>query len=165
MAAAAAPSTVGVAAAADPQFPTLNAVDTRAIGRPKNFDGRRDGWKEFRFIFEAFVVAAHPSLGEVMSRAESFGSTPVQPEDCTNMTFSRQLYYVLVMGTTDDASNILGNVDPGNGTEACGRLRWKYEPNVRVRHGAVLHGLLQRASSARTSRPPRHGRSRCSSST
>ena len=34
--------------------------------------------------------------------------------------------------------------EAGNGAEAWRRLCWEYEPDLRVRHGAVLHSLLRR---------------------
>lgn len=121
--------TAGTAAAAASSaqyaaMPTVQAVDTRTIGKPKTFDGRREGWKEFRFVFEAFAGAAHPSLGEVMNNAEAVGNQPVDTDelDIQTMSLSRQLYYMLVMVTTDDASRIIRNVDAGNGAEAWRRL-------------------------------------------
>ena len=30
-------------------------VDTRTLGEPQNFAGRRDQWRQFRFVFRAFA--------------------------------------------------------------------------------------------------------------
>ena len=121
-------------------------VDTRTLGRPQSFPGKREAWREFRFVFEAFASAAHPKMQEVFQKAESMGSVQifVTDLDAEMNALSRQLYYMLVMLTTDDAHRMLSNVPQGNGAEAWRRLCWEYEPDVRVRHGAVLHALLRR---------------------
>ena len=48
------------------------------------------------------------------------------------------------MLTTEDANTLISNVEQGNGAEAWRRMCWEYEPDVKVRHGAVLHALAQR---------------------
>ena len=51
------------AAAAVPiAAPVRSAVDTRTLGKPHSFSGRREGWREFRFVLEAFACAAHPGM-------------------------------------------------------------------------------------------------------
>ena len=85
-------------------------------------------------------------MAELFRRAEAMGGQVVDAHDLdeVTLTLSRQLYYMLVMLTTDDAQRLIGNVEQGNGAEAWRRLCWEYEPDVRVRHGAVLHALLRR---------------------
>jgi len=127
--------------------PTVrSAVDTRTLGKPHSFNGRREGWREFRFVFEAFACAAHPQIEQMFRRAEAMNDVVIDSLDLDEETssLSRQLYYMLVMLTTDDAHRMMINIEPGNGVEAWRRLCWEYEPNVRVRHGVVLHGLLRR---------------------
>ena len=51
---------------------------------------------------------------------------------------------MLVMLTTDDAHRIIQNVEQGNGAEAWRRLCWEFEPDVKVRHGSILHHLMHR---------------------
>ena len=123
-----------------------SAVDTRTLGKPQSFNGRREGWREFRFVFEAFACAAHPQLEQLFRRAETMNDMTIDFLDLDKETavLSRQLYYMLVMLTTDDAHRMMINIEQGNGVEAWRRMCWEYEPNVRVRHGAVLHGLLRR---------------------
>eukprot|EP00959_Pyramimonas_sp_CCMP1952_P461808 9482212-Pyramimonas_sp.AAC.1 len=139
------------APAAAPQQPLLErlggaTVDTRTLGKPASFSGRREAWREFRFVFHAFACAAHANMAELFTRVEAMGANVVEGQDLDEATaaLSRQLYYMLVMTTTDDAHLLLHNVEEGNGAEAWRRLCWEYEPDVRVRHGAVLHALLRR---------------------
>ena len=60
-----------------------------------------------------------------------------------------QLYYMLVMLTTDDAHRMMSDVEQGNGAEARRSLCWECEPDVRVRQGQ-LHTHYTAASSGRT---------------
>ena len=141
-------SSAAASAAASALFgpPIRSAVDTRTLGKPHSFSGRREGWREFRFVFEAFACAAHPGMELVLRRAETMNDQVIDSIDLDEETgsLSKQLYYMLVMLTTDDAHRLLINIEQGNGADAWRRLCWEYEPNVRVRHGAVLHGLLRR---------------------
>lgn len=123
-----------------------SVVDTRTLGKPEKFAGRREGWRQFRFVFEAFACASHANMAELFRESESMGDKQIDLDgmDEQKTTLSRQLYYMLVMLTSDDAQSLVGNVDQGNGAEAWRRLCWEYEPNVKVRHGAVLHALLRR---------------------
>ncbi|CAK0841766.1 unnamed protein product [Prorocentrum cordatum] len=139
------------APAAAPQQPLLErlggaTVDTRTLGKPASFSGHREAWREFRFVFHAFACAAHANMAELFTRVEAMGANVVEGQDLDEATaaLSRQLYYMLVMTTTDDAHLLLHNVEEGNGAEAWRGLCWEYEPDVRVRHGAVLHALLRR---------------------
>ena len=70
------------AAGSSPQQQLLAAlghqtVDTRTLGKPQNFSGRRGQWRQFRFVFQAFASAAHPSMPDLFKNAESMGSVPV----------------------------------------------------------------------------------------
>ncbi len=97
-------------------------------------------------MFEAFACAAHPGMTALFGKAESLNDTVIAcehlDEETTNL--SKQLYYMMVMLTSDDAHRLLSNVENGNGDEEWRRLCWEYEPNVRARHGAILHNLLRR---------------------
>lgn len=123
-----------------------STIDTRTLGKPQTFSGKRDAWKEFRFVFEAFASAVHLRMPALFRRSESMGGQIIDASDLDEETtaVSRQLYYMLVMLTTDDAHRLMSNVEQGNGAEDWRRLCWEHEPDVRVRHGAVLHALLRR---------------------
>ncbi len=56
-----------------------STVDTRPSTSRKSFSGRREGWKEFRFLFEACACAAHPSLTALFRTAESMKRGDNQP--------------------------------------------------------------------------------------
>ena len=105
----------------------VSAVDTRTIGKPKSFDGKKQSWREFRLIFEAFGGTAHMALTDMMLNAESMGGAPVvlSDLDLENKSMAKQLYYMLVMVTTDDAHKIISNLEQGRGAESWRRLCWE----------------------------------------
>ncbi|CAK0895686.1 unnamed protein product, partial [Prorocentrum cordatum] len=80
------------APAAAPQPPLLKrlggaTVDAQTLA---SFSGRREAWRDFRFVFRAFACAAHAAKAELFRRAEA------------TAVLSRQLCYMLVMATPDD---------------------------------------------------------------
>ena len=122
-----------------------SVVDTRTLGKPPSFSGKHEAWKQFRFVFNSFACAAHPNMAELFRQAEQMGAQVIDEVDLDEHTtaLSRQLHHMLVMLTTEDANTLISNVEQGNGAEAWRRLCWEYEPDVKVRHGAVLHALTQ----------------------
>ena len=77
---------------------TTFAIDTRVIGKPREFDVGRV-WKDWSVIFRSYVVACHESLGELMRRAAD------TDEELSNITLGAadkhmgaQLFYMLVTG-------------------------------------------------------------------
>ena len=123
-----------------------SVVDTRTLGNPPSFAGKHEHWKQFRFVFNSFACAAHPNMADLFRQAEQMGAQVIDEVDLDEPTtiLSRQLYHMLVMLTTEDANTLISNVEQGNGAEAWRRPCWEYEPDVKVRHGAVFHALTQR---------------------
>lgn len=95
-------------------------VDTRTLGKPQNFAGRRDQWRHFRSVFRAFAITAHPSMPELFQKAESMADKPISTVDMDDVSqvTSRHRYYMLVMLTGDDARQLIQNVEAGDGAEA-----------------------------------------------
>ena len=59
-------------------------------------------------------------------------------------SLSTQLYDMLVMMLSDQALEIVRNSPEEVGAEVWRKLPWEYEPEVGIRHGAMLQSLLKR---------------------
>ena len=83
-----------------------NIVGTRAPGGARCFSGRREAWREFRFVLEAIANATCPGMPSLFRQAEAMSGRPIDANDLDQETtaLSRQLYYMLVRLTTDDAT-------------------------------------------------------------
>ena len=89
-------ATVATTPVDDSQRPAF-AVDTRTIGKPKEFDGEQD-WKGWSFVFRAYAAASHDELGYLMRAAELSEDPVANVHLGTNEKHtSTQLYYMLVM--------------------------------------------------------------------
>ena len=47
-------------------------VDTRLLGKPKNFDGATDNWRQFKFTFVGYAGAVDSRFKQVMIESEVF---------------------------------------------------------------------------------------------
>ena len=94
---------IGQARAA-PTSSSLGMVDTRLLGKPEKWNGADNTWKDWRFVVRAYLQAAMPTIGNLLDRAEG----DVAQVECEHLSAedknaSQQLYYVLVLLTTDRA--------------------------------------------------------------
>ena len=124
----------------------MNMIDTRSLGKPRDFNGTATEWQEWQFVLKAYAFAVNPMMKHVM---ESAAALQDQPADHSQMSdeerrTSTQLYYMLVLLCKDRALDSVRNAPEGNGAEAWRRLMWEFEPGVGVRYGAILQGLLRR---------------------
>ena len=60
---------------------TGDVVDTRALGKPNVFSGRREEWSEWSFVFKAYVAAINGSFPGLLERAQAMAATPVDDVD------------------------------------------------------------------------------------
>ncbi len=58
-----------------------SAVDTRTLGKPHSFSGRREAWREFWFVLEAFAYAAHPQMECSSRKAEAMNDKFIDGTD------------------------------------------------------------------------------------
>ena len=71
--------TVAGAAGTGPKANFL--VDTRSLGRPKVFSGKREEWKGWCFSFTAFLGGADPNILQALEWAEQqLDAIPDQPQ-------------------------------------------------------------------------------------
>ena len=67
--------------------PPFGLVDTRSLGRPRNFDGRKTSWCGYRFGIMAYAGALEPRLAAMMGGTQttaaetSFLNTPLSSDE------------------------------------------------------------------------------------
>eukprot|EP00971_Amphidinium_carterae_P292813 5813338-Amphidinium_carterae.1 len=83
-------------------------VDTRALGRPREFKSVREDWKDWSFQFKAFLCGANSDAGAALDAAG------IQDQET-------------VSGV---AMTKLQNVESHNGLEAWGQLVLEFEPRT-----------------------------------
>ena len=119
-------------------------VDTRLLGKPRNFDGMDASWRGFRFSPTAYAGAVNPRLAELMNSAV----TATEPQALcaalgpTDRAWSAQLYYMLALSTEGAAARIVELAGAPEGLLAWRRLLATYEPDTAGRHATLLLQVL-----------------------
>ncbi|CAK0798994.1 unnamed protein product, partial [Prorocentrum cordatum] len=128
------------ASSRDPQ-PTL-AVDTRVIGKPREFDGEKD-WKDWSIVMRSYAACCHEQLGTLMRTAElseyRVDNVHLSPAD---RQFSTQLFYMLVMVCRGSALTRVVNQGTTEGLLAWRALCQHHEPSSAARHASLPLDLL-----------------------
>eukprot|EP00971_Amphidinium_carterae_P195274 3874958-Amphidinium_carterae.1 len=94
---------------------TTRLVDTRSLGKPREFKSVREDWKDWRFQFKAFLCGANPDAGH---------SRDTRPASRIAMTK-------------------LQNVEAHNGLETWRQLILEFEPRAAGRRRPHLTNLLR----------------------
>ena len=47
------------------------SMDTRLLGKPERWNGEDKSWKDWRFVTRAYLMAALPSIHDLLDRAEN----------------------------------------------------------------------------------------------
>lgn len=123
----------------------LSIIDTRLIGKPKDFQGTQEKWPSWSFTFKAYCGAVSHDMSELMKsvvltniEVAMGGLTAVQEQ------FSKFLYYMIVMLVVEGSpayAKVRGCPE-GNGLEAWRRFHAEFEPQVRGRFQSMLQGLM-----------------------
>eukprot|EP00971_Amphidinium_carterae_P236330 4689937-Amphidinium_carterae.1 len=104
-----------LAAARAPAEQQQRAVDTRLLGRPKNFGGRDEEWPQWSVIMRAYAGAVSSKLLVEMDHVEA----PTVPDplnanlDPDKKELSVQLYYILAMLLEGRAQDKVANIPRG----------------------------------------------------
>merc|ERR1712194_964585 len=120
-------------------------VDTRLLGKPEKWNGNDSTWKDWRFVVRAYLHAAMPSIGPLLNRAEGEDAAQVECEhlaDPVENAASQQLYYVLVLLTTERALDKVQAAGEGEGALAWRHMHWQWEPRSRSRFTSMLLAIL-----------------------
>ena len=118
-------------------------VDTRALGKPRTFDGIESIWQDWSFMFRAYCSLLSPLFAHLLLMSgETKDPIPMSPDE-GERALQVQLYYLLAMLLTSRALVELKQVDVGNGLEAWRRLVRRYEPRTRNRQLILLQHVMQ----------------------
>ena len=117
-------------------------VDTRLLGRPKNYNGSKAEWAQWKFVFKSYMGAVDQNLLTSMDTAEAQNSAldfntygPVAQQH------ARTLSYILSQVVTNGPLQIVMNAGP-NGLEAWRTLVRQEEPASGASQVAELSLLL-----------------------
>ena len=136
----AATATVG---SSSPPRTEQRVIDTRMIGKPECFYGERDKFKDWSFLFKAYMSAVNPTYLDAFTRIEQ---SPVPMVNAVlsprSVDLSSQLYFILVMMSRGKALDKISTVDAGDGFEAWRVYAEDYDPRIRTRRVGLLVQIL-----------------------
>ena len=119
-------------------------VDTRLLGKPGEFSGAQDAWRDCSAVFRRYAGAAVPRLQKLIVEAAKAGATipnaTILEED--DRAASAQLHWMMLMICTGAALNIVFPAGDREGLEAWRQLTEKYEPKMRTRFAGQLMSVL-----------------------
>ena len=52
-----------------------SVVDTRVLGKPKNYDGQQDGWQDRSFAMRAYLICLSETMADLLEAAEKIPET------------------------------------------------------------------------------------------
>eukprot|EP00971_Amphidinium_carterae_P203279 4034035-Amphidinium_carterae.1 len=124
-------------------------VDTRTLGKPKVFSGKREEWQAWQFGFTAYLGGADPGVLAALQWAERNADAipnvaPTGSEHEQHARYTRQLFLALSLQVADNSEAMvkLMNIADQNGLEAWRVLKRHYEPmtlgNMRLRMDKLL---------------------------
>ncbi len=118
-------------------------VDTRILGKPAPFTGKDAAWKEWEFVFRAFLVTLDEAYRNELAQAR------MVQEEIVNETLSGpaqarsvQLYYMLCLQCKGPALELCRAVTEGQGYECWRKLHDQFEPKASGRYMGMLMALL-----------------------
>ena len=102
-------------------------VDTRLLGKPSDFSGAQDAWRDWSTVFKGYAGAAIPRLQKLMDDAAK--ATEPTPNatilDSDDRAASAQLYWMMLMICKGAALNIVFLAGDSKGLEAWRQLTEK----------------------------------------
>ena len=104
-----------------PSVTGAGLIDTRSIGKPRDFNGSPQDWQEWQFIFKAYATTVESRMKQLMDKAAASGST-VSINSVMNpveQRLSAQLFYRLVLLSKDRALSLIRNC-PRTTEQRCG---------------------------------------------
>ena len=119
-------------------------VDTRLLGKPSDFQGTQEAWRDWSAVFKGYVGAVLPRLQRLMPDAQSSATAIVNAtilED-VDRAASAQLYWMLLMICKGAALNIVLLAGDSEGLEAWRQLCEMYEPKMRTLFAGQLMSIL-----------------------
>ena len=126
-----------------PSRPTGVKINTRLLGKPHDFSGKLDDWRDWSVVFEGYAAAAVPGPEAGTTRAaEANPMVPNATLEASVVRVSQQLYWMLLMLCKNTALQIVVGAGRGEGLEAWRLLVERYEPRLRTRYAAQLMKIM-----------------------
>ena len=119
-------------------------VDTRLLGKPKNFDGTTDNQRQFKFTFLGYAGAVDSRLQQVMIESEALQENATMNSAllARDQRVATQLHYMLVLLLEGSAQRLLEHAGDGEGLLSWRRLVAEYEPTTAGRETSRLLEVL-----------------------
>ena len=113
------------------------------VGKPSDFSGKIDDWRDWCVVFEGFASAAVPGAEAGMTRAVEADAIVLNATlEASATRVSQQLYWMLLMLCKNSALQIVVGAGRGEGLEAWKQLVERYEPRLRTRYAAQLMKIM-----------------------
>ena len=130
-------------------------VETRLLGKPSDFSGAQDAWRDWSTVFKGYAGAAIPRLLKLMDNAaKATGPTPnATILDADDRATSAQLYWMMQMICKGAALNTVFLAGDSEGLEAWRQLTEKCEPKMRTRFAGQLMSILSYSFQCDTTAP------------
>ena len=120
------------------------SVWTRLLGKPSDFSGAQDAWRDWSTVFKGYAGAAIPRLQKLMDdAAKATAPTPnATILDDDDRAASAQLCWMMLMICKGAALNTVFLAGDSEGLEAWRQLTEKYVPKMRTRFAGQLMSIL-----------------------
>ena len=119
-------------------------VDTRLLGKPKNFHRATDNWRQFKFTFLGYAGAVDSRLKQVMIESEVLQENAIMNSalPARDQRVSTQLYDLLVLLLEGSAQGMLEHAGDGEGLLSWRRLVAEYDLATAGRETSLLLEIL-----------------------
>ena len=125
-----------------PGRPTGVRVDTRLLGKPHDFSGKLDDWRDWSVVFEGYAAAAVPVEAGMTRAVEANAIVLNATLEAPVVRVSQQLYWMLLMLCKNTALQKVAGAGRGEGLEAWKLLVERYQPRLKTRYAAQLMKIL-----------------------
>lgn len=104
-------------------------VDPRNIPKPPIFDGKRENWERWKYVFVAWASTVNQAYPGLFDKAEA-SATPVEHDtlSASEVRLSRALLTILMAYAPDSVMSMAQHAPEGNGFEMWRRLVKTNEP-------------------------------------
>jgi len=107
-----------------------NLVDSRNIPKPPVFDGKRESWERWKYVFVAWSSTVNVVYPSLFDKAEA-STTPIEHVTLTanEVRLSKALLTILMGYAPDSVMSMAQHAPEGNGLEMWRRLVKNTNPN------------------------------------
>ena len=121
-----------------------SVVDTRSIGKPKDFSGEPKDWPGWEFAFLSYLNLVSPRMATLCQEAQALPNLlTFEDMDQEVEGMAQQLFHILVMMCQRGKPvAILMQAERGNGFAAFLSLKAEMEPRIGGRHATMLASLI-----------------------